>query len=173
MFKTKKMIVTALHIALGIVLPIALHSVPNAGNIFLPMHIPVLMCGIACGFPYGLICGVLAPLLSSFLSGMPSPAYLPSMLCELAVYGAVSSLLTRFVSVKNQYAKVYISLAGAMLSGRIVYGVLNALIFSAGSYSLRAWMTSSFVTALPGIVIQLILIPAVIFALRKVNLAEA
>ncbi|HBN82057.1 MAG TPA: ECF transporter S component, partial [Ruminococcaceae bacterium] len=82
--QTKKLTAAGMCIALGIVLPIAFHAIPNAGSILLPMHIPVLLCGLLCGWPYGLACGVLSPLLSSLLTGMPPAAYLPSMVCELA-----------------------------------------------------------------------------------------
>ena len=170
---TKNMVLTAICIALGVVLPIAFHSVPNAGSIFLPMHIPVLLCGLICGFPYGLCCGILAPLLSSLLTGMPPVAYLPSMLCELAVYGLVSALLMRCVHIKNGYAKIYTALMGAMLAGRLTYGVLNALIFRAGSYSFQLWTAAAFVTALPGVIIQIVLIPVIVIALQKAKLLEA
>lgn len=172
MFSVRKMVLAALFVALGIVLPLAFHAIPNAGMIFLPMHIPVLLCGLVCGFPYGLACGIMTPLLSSLLTGMPPAAMLPSMLCELAVYGAVSSGLIRFVRVKNAYVNIYIALIGAMLSGRVAYGVLNALIFRAGSYSMQLWMGAAFITALPGVVVQLLLIPAVVSALRKVKLMD-
>lgn len=79
---TRRLVMAALCVALGVVLPMAFHSVPRGGSIFLPMHIPVLLCGLACGWPYGLACGVLAPLCSSLITGMPPAAYLPSMLCE-------------------------------------------------------------------------------------------
>jgi len=170
MFSIKKMIITALLIALGIILPIAFHSIPNAGGVFLPMHIPVLLCGMICGFPYGLICGIAAPLLSSLLTGMPPAAFLPSMVCELAVYGLVSALLIRFVRVKNTYANIYVALIGAMCCGRAVYGVLNALIFKAGNYSVQMWTSAAFVTALPGIALQIVLIPVIIIALQKAKL---
>ena len=170
MFTIKKTLYTAFLVAVGIVLPMALHMIPNAGSILLPMHIPVLICGIVCGFPYGLLCGVITPLMSSLLTGMPPAPILPVMLCELAAYGLVSSLLVRLVRTKNIYANVYIALVGAMLFGRAVSGVLNALIFKAGDYSLQIWLTSAFVTALPGVVIQLVLIPCVVIALQKSKL---
>jgi niacin transporter len=172
MITTKKTVYTSLLIAVGVVLPVTLHFVPNAGSILLPMHVPVLLCGIVCGLPYGLLCGLITPLVSSLLTGMPPAAYLPAMLCELAVYGLVSSLIARTIRTKNIYANVYIALVGAMLAGRIVFGVLNSLIFRAGEYSAQIWLTSAFVTALPGIVIQLILIPAVVIALQKSKLVE-
>lgn len=175
MSKTKKyiweMVIAALCVALGVVLPLAVHGVPNAGSVLLPMHIPVLLCGLLCGPAYGLACGIVTPLLSSLLTGMPGPAYLPSMVCELAVYGFAAGLLILLVRTKSEVANVYISLVGAMLVGRIVYGVVNALIFKAGEYSMTLWLTASFVTALPGIVIQLVLLPLVVLALRKAKLA--
>ena len=167
MFSIRKTVCASFMVAVGVVLPIALHAVPNAGNVLLPMHIPVLICGIFCGFPYGLLCGIITPLLSSLLTGMPPAAYLPAMLCELAAYGLVSSILTRSIHTKNKYADIYIALIGAMLSGRIVYGILNALIFRAGNYSAQIWLISAFVTALPGVIIQLIIVPGIVITFRK------
>ena len=172
MINVKKTVIAALLIALGVVLPIAFHSVPNAGRIFLPMHIPILLCGMICGFPYGLICGIATPLLSSLLTGMPPAAMLPSMLCELAAYGTFSSLLMRYVPLKKLLPRTTVSLIGAMLFGRVFYGILNALIFSAGSYSVQAWLAAAFVTALPGVIIQIVVIPAVVLVLQKAKLID-
>lgn len=170
MKKTKKMIISALFIALGVALPIAMHSIPNAGSIFLPMHIPVLMCGLVCGPVYGLACGLMTPFLSSLLTGMPPMAYLPSMLCELAVYGLVAGILVSTVKTKSRTLNLYIALLGSMLCGRVVFGLLNAVIFKAGAYSLQLWITAAFVKALPGIITQLLAIPAVILILDKTGL---
>lgn len=174
MSKTKKyvweLVISALCVALGVVLPVAFHGIPNAGSILLPMHIPVLLCGLLCGPAYGLACGILTPLMSSLITTMPPMAILPSMICELAVYGFVAGLLILLVRTGSQIANVYISLVGAMLIGRVVYGAVNALIFRAGEYSMQMWLTASFVTALPGIVIQLVLLPLVVLALRRAKL---
>ena len=86
-FNTKQLVLAALCVALGVVLPVAFHSIPNAGSVLLPMHIPVLLCGLVCGPVYGLLSGILTPLLSSMITGMPPMAYLPGMLCELSAYG--------------------------------------------------------------------------------------
>ena len=165
------LVVAALCVALGVVLPIAVHGVPNAGSVLLPMHLPVLLCGLLCGPVYGLACGLLTPLMSSLITGMPGPAYLPSMLCELAVYGLIAGLLIVLVHTGKSTADLYISLVGAMIAGRIIYGIVNALIFRAGEYSMSMWLTASFVTALPGIVIQLILLPLIVLGLRRAKLA--
>lgn len=165
--RTKNLIVAAMCAALCVVLPMAFHAIPNAGSIFLPMHIPVLLCGFLCGWPYGLCCGLLGCLLSSVLTGMPPAAILPAMACELAVYGAVSGAAYPRVRVRSDAARIYICLLSAMLCGRIVSGVLNALIFRAGSYSLEIWLAASFTTALPGIAIQLVLIPSMLLVLQR------
>nr|WP_122012565.1 ECF transporter S component [Maliibacterium massiliense] len=163
----RRLTFTALCIALGVVLPIALHAIPGAGSIFLPMHIPVLLCGLVCGWPYGLVCGALAPLLSSLLTGMPPAGVLPGMLCELATYGLTAGLFARYIKIKPRMAGLYVQLILAMLCGRAVNGVLNALIFSAGSYSMQVFVTAAFVKALPGIVIQLVLLPLLVLLLEK------
>ena len=162
----RRTVLAALCIALCVVLPIAFHSIPNAGSVILPMHIPVLLCGMICGWPYGFICGLLGPLVSSVLTGMPPAAYLPPMMVECATYGAATGLLLKFVRTRNLTADLYISLIGAMLLGRVVSGVAKALIFSPGM-AMGMWITSSFVTALPGIIIQLVLIPQIIRILMK------
>ncbi|MGI5850193.1 MAG: ECF transporter S component [Christensenellales bacterium] len=171
-FSTKRLVFSGLCIAISIVLPLAFHSIPNAGNVFLPMHIPVLLCGLVCGWPYGLSCGILAPLLSSLITGMPPAAYLPSMLCELAIYGMLAGVLQKVFTLKKIIADIYIKLIASMIMGRIVYGLVNALFFQVGEYSFTIWLTSAFITALPGIVIQLILIPLIIISLKKAKIIE-
>lgn len=166
----KRSIITALCIALCVVLPMAFHSVRNAGSIFSPMHIPVLLSGLICGWPFGLLCGLAGPLLSTLFTGMPPMAYLPSMMTELAIYGLMTGILMQAVHTKKIYADLYISLIGALLTGRIIAGIAQALIFSSGSYSMATWATSYFVTSLPGLVIQIVLIPTIYFALEKARL---
>lgn len=166
----KKIIITAMCIAIGVALPMVFHFIPNAGSIFLPMHISILICGLVCGWKYGLICGILTPCLSSILTGMPPMTYLPGMVCELAVYGTVTALIINKVKTKSRFLNLYIALIVAMVSGRIVMGILNALIFQGGSYAFNIWIAASFVTALPGIIIQIAFIPTIVIALEKAKL---
>lgn len=170
MTSVKKSIITAVCIALCVVLPQAFHAIPNAGTIYCPMHIPVLLCGLVCGWSYGLLCGIAGPLLSSLITGMPPAAILPSMIVECAAYGVISGLLMQKVHTKKVYPDLYISLLVAMLGGRIISGIAKALIFSAGSYSMTAWVTGSFITSLPGIIVQLAFIPSIVYALMKARL---
>ncbi len=166
----KKSIITAVCIALCYVVPLLFHGVQNAGRVFLPMHLPVFLCGLICGWQYGLLCGLAGPALSSLLTSMPPVAILPSMMLELAVYGCVSGLMMRFIRTKNTYADLYISLIAALLCGRVVAGLLQALIFSKGAYSMTAWVSGYVVTSWPGTLIQLVLLPSVVFALMKAHL---
>lgn len=163
----KELILTALFIAMGLVLPMAFHYFGGTGPVFLPMHIPVLLCGFVCGWKYGLICGIVTPLLSSVLTGMPPMFPIgAAMVCELAVYGLLCGLLYR--SLKKN---VYLSLIVAMLGGRAMSGVASMIFFGiAGKpYSLSVFLTGAFVTAIPGIIIQIIVIPIIIIALKKVG----
>lgn len=170
MTTVKKSIITAVCIALCYVIPLMFHGIQNAGSIFCPMHIPVFICGLICGWPYGLLCGIAGPMLSSALTAMPSVAILPSMMVELAVYGAAAGLMMKLVHTKSIYADLYISLITAIVCGRVLAGVAKALIFARGSYSMAAWVAANVVTSWPGTVIQLVFIPSIVFALMKANL---
>lgn len=166
-----KCVTTAVCMALCVVLPMALHAIPNGGTLLSPMHLPVLLCGLVCGWQYGLLCGLVGPLISSLISGMPPAGpVLYGMMIELAVYGLVTGLLMKLVHTGKLMADFYISLAAAMMAGRIVGGLAKAFIFSAGSYSMKAWATAYFVSSLPGIIVQLILLPILYLALQRAHL---
>lgn len=165
----RKLTLAAVCTALCVVLPLAFHAIPNSGSILLPMHIPVLICGMVCGWPFGLACGLMGPVLSGILTGMPGPAYMPPMMIECGTYGLVSGLMLKWVRTGRLYPDLYISLVTAMLAGRLVSGVAKALIFTPG-LALSAWVTSNFLTAMPGIVLQLVLLPALVSALMKARI---
>ncbi len=165
----KKLVFASACAALCLVLPMAFHAIPNAGQVILPMHIPVLLCGLVCGWPYGGICGILGPLLSSVITGMPPAAMLPSMMVECCVYGFTSGLLMKHVRTGKTVTDLYIALISAMIAGRGVAGFAKALIFTPGVAPF-AWVTTSLVTGIPGIVIQLVLMPLVVTALTRARL---
>lgn len=173
MSQVKRIVIAAVCAALCIVLPMAFHSIPNAGALWLPMHIPVMVSGLVAGPVAGAVTGLLGPVLSSLLTGMPAVPILPSMTCELVVYGLVSGLLCAHVRTGRLPLDLYVSLVGAMICGRIVGGLLQALFFSAGSYSLAAWATAYFLTGLPGIVLQLVVVVPVVVALERAGLVPA
>ena len=165
-----KFTATAVCIALCVVLPIALHGIPNAGILFSPMHIPALLCGIICGWPYGLLCGLAGPLLSSLITSMPAMANLPFMMLELAAYGVISGIIMKGFKFGKLMLDLYIALLSAMLCGRIVAGLARAFVFAGKGYSLSLWASAYFVSCLPGILIQLILIPVLYITLERAKM---
>lgn len=173
MSSAKKIVTCAVCMALCVVLPIAVHAIPNSGVMLSPMHIPVLLCGLVCGWQYGFACGLLGPVLSCMITGMPPAGpVLYGMLIELSVYGIVSGLLG-LVKTGKTLADLYISLIGAMLAGRIIGGIAKALFFSSGAYTLKMWATAYFVSSLPGILLHLILLPVLYLALQRAHLIPA
>ena len=167
----KKMIYAALCLALCIVLPFLTVNNPMLGNVFCLMHIPVLLCGFICGPWWGLAVGAIAPLLRSVTIGMP-PMFptAVAMAFELAVYGLVSGLLYR--ALKKKPWSVFVALIVAMLAGRLVSGAVQFAFMGLfhTQYSMQTFLTASFVTPWPGILIQIVLIPAIVFALDKAGL---
>ncbi|WP_293718539.1 ECF transporter S component [uncultured Phascolarctobacterium sp.] len=156
---------SALLIAAGLILPLLLHTLGAAGSIFLPMHIPVLLAGFCLGPYCGLAVGLLTPALSSLLTGMPPLLpVLPLMLAELGVYGWCGGYL-----YQRRRWPLWLALPAAMLAGRLASLFVLALCASALGIHLPAWSyaTAGLITGLPGIVIQLILIPLI---LKRVNI---
>ena len=165
--RVKNLVMAALYTAIGVVLPQAFHMIPNAGSIILPMHIPVLICGMTVGGFYGAIAGALTVSLSILINGMP-PLF-PTGVCmivELAVYGLVSGVAYKALGCRMNRKRTYAALIIAMLAGRAA----NAMGMAGKAYTLQAFLTAAFVTALPGIIIQLVLIPPVVMALEKTHL---
>lgn len=171
-FNTRKLVLSAMFLALGVLLPIALHAIPNAGSIVSPMHIPVLLCGLVCGWQYGLVVGPLTVLLSSLLTGMPplgSPYFL-SMMPELAAYGLLAGLFTRLLPEGTP--GLYLSLALAMLGGRLVWGAAMwaVMLSRGGEFTFQAFLSGAFVKAVWAIVIHLAIIPPIVLGLRRAKL---
>ncbi len=161
----------AMCIALCCVLPLAFHAL-SLGHTFSPMHIPVLLCGMLCGPAYGAFCGIAGPVLSSLLTSMPSATGLISMIPELITYGFVSGVLMKRVRTGRLSADIYLALVPAMVAGRVVGGIASALFYlgTSGAYSFELFVTSYFITALPGIVLHLVLVPALTAVLAKAGM---
>lgn len=164
----------AMCIALCCVLPMAFHAL-SLGHTFSPMHIPVLLCGMLCGSAYGVFCGIAGPVLSSLLTSMPSMTGLISMVPELVTYGFVSGILMKRVRTGKLSLDLYLALVPAMLAGRAVGGIASALFYlgTSGAYSLEVFVTSYFVTALPAIVLHLVLVPMLVAVLAKAGVIPA
>lgn len=173
------MVLAAMFLALGIVMPFLTGQIPGIGSRLLPMHIPVLICGFVCGWKYGLIVGFIVPILRSVMFGMPS--MMPTaaaMAFELAAYGAVTGLLYQWFrhrfSGRYEVAAVYATLIGAMIIGRLVWGIISIPLYGlAGTmFSVSIFVSSAFLNAVPGIILQLAVIPVMIVTLKRAKMME-
>lgn len=163
--KSRVVVTTAMFLALGVLFPFLLgHAAHIPGNILLPMHIPVLICGLLCGPVAGLFVGILSPILSSIFTGMPGLFPMCFIMTgELGCYGFVSGLLA-----KKTKLPMIGSLIIAMISGRIVYGALFAILFLGGTNLGQVFSVSqAFIKGIPGIVIQLLFVPKLVKVLQK------
>lgn len=167
----KSLVLAGLFVALGLVLPTLTGRIPALGQRVLPMHIPVLIAGFVCGWPYGLVVGLVTPLLASVINGMPTmfPVAI-SMAFELGVYGLLTGLLYELLPKKPLYT--YLSLILAMIGGRVVLGFVNLILLglSGSPYTFEMFIAGSFMNAIIGIIIQIIIIPILINSLQKARL---
>lgn len=164
------MLLSALFLAMGIVLPILTMQIKEVGDTLLPMHLPVMLCGLICGWKYGLAVGFLLPFLRSLLFSMP-PLYPNAvwMAFELVAYGFTIGFMYARLN-KRGIGAVYASLVAAMIAGRVVWGVVKAFLLgvAGNAFTVQAFVVGGFVDALPGIILQLVLIPAIFMIYQKV-----
>ena len=165
----KKLTLSAMFLALAFVMPFLTGQIPQIGSMLCPMHIPVLLCGFFCGAPWGLVVGFVAPILRSFTLGMP-PMF-PTAFCmafELATYGFIAGWLHNKLS--NKKVNVYVSLLGAMVIGRLVWGIIMfcCMGFDASKFGLSAFLAGAVLNAVPGIIVQIVLIPVLVITLGKI-----
>ena len=163
-----KLILAALFLALAYIMPFLTGQIPEVGAMLCPLHIPVLLCGFICGWPWGLAVGFVAPLLRSLILGMP-PMF-PTAICmafELAVYGGVAGFLHRRLPRKKPW--IYVSLLVAMVAGRLIWGLamLVCMGITGGSFTLAAFLAGALFNAVPGIVVQIVLIPVLVMVLDR------
>ena len=170
----KKLTFSAMLMAIGLALPFLIGQVPQIGSMLLPMHIPVMLCGLICGWRYGGAVGFILPLLRSACFGMPImyPNAI-AMAFELATYGLVIGLLysrSRWQCV----IALYRCLISAMLAGRIVWGLAEVVLLglNGSAFTVKAFMAGALLNAIPGIILQLVLIPGIMVALNRTGLVR-
>lgn len=172
----KKITYGGLLIAAAVLLPQVFHltGVAQAGKVFLPMHIPVLLGGFVLGPVFGLFIGIISPLISCLITGMPDMQRVLFMVFELAGYGFISGLFYETLGFRKRKFGIYISLISAMIAGRLVYGFS---LFAAGSLlGLEGFsffmMIGAVVTGVWGIIIQLVFLPSVVYGLERSGYLE-
>ena len=163
----------AMFLALAYVMPFLTGQIQQIGNMLCPMHIPIILCGFICGGPWGLIVGFIAPFLRSFTLGMP-PMYPVAfaMAFELAAYGLMSGVLYRVFPKKKGY--IYCSLIISMIIGRLIWGVVQFVCagLDPSKFGFAAFWAGAVANAIPGIILQIVIIPVVVMLLEKTKLTD-
>ncbi len=164
----KKLVISAMFLAIGIVLPFLTAQIPEIGQMLLPMHIPVMLCGFICGWPYGLAVGFITPILRSVMFGQPVifPMAI-AMAFELATYGVSCGILYEILP-KKKWA-FYPALIVSMVVGRVIYILAMTVISGVSSveFGVWAWIISAIPEAVPGLILQLMLIPIIMMVLQE------
>lgn len=170
----QRLVLAAMFLALGIVLPFLTGQIPQVGSMLLPMHLPVLLCGLICGWQYGGAVGLVLPLLRYVMFGMPPifPTGI-AMTFELAAYGTIAGFLYNRSKWQCVFA-LYRSLLIAMAGGRIIWGVVRVLLTGVAgeAFTWQMFMTGAFLNAIPGIVLQLVFIPVLMVALDRTGMVR-
>ena len=170
----RTLVTAAMLLALGLVLPFFTGQIPQIGKMLCPMHLPVLLCGLLCGWKYGLAVGLILPPLRYVL--FFAPPLFPTgtaMAFELAAYG----FLAGFLYARSRWQCVvalYRCLIAAMLGGRVVWAVVQVILsgVSGQAFTWQMFLSGAFLTAIPGIILQLVFIPAVMVALDRTGLVR-
>ncbi len=170
----KNLTLSAMFMALGIVLPFLTGQIEQIGKMLLPMHIPVFLCTFICGWRYGLTVGLLLPLLRSLIFGMP--VFFPnavSMALELAVYGAVAGAMYERSRWQCLIA-LYRSMLAAMILGRAVWGMAQFVLLglSGSMFTWQMFIAGALLNAIPGIALQLLSVPLIMVALNRTGLVR-
>ena len=167
----RKLTYSALYMAITLILPFVTGQIPEIGAMLCPMHIPALLCGFMCGWPWGVAVGFISPLLRSVMFGMPAmfPAAI-AMAFELAVYGGMAGLL--YSRLPRKKWMIYAALLISMIAGRVVWGAVQALLagLSGNSFTWTLFLTGAVINAIPGIIMQLALIPVLVVTMDKAGL---
>lgn len=168
----RKLTMAAMFLAIGMVLPFFTGQIPQIGNMLLPMHLPVFLCALICGWKYGSLMAFVLPLLRSVTFGMP-PLYPTAlaMMFELATYALIVGILyqkSRWQCIRALYR----CMIASMIGGRIVWGIVQTILLGIGgnAFGFQAFMAGAVLNAIPGIILQLILIPSIMVALDKTKL---
>ena len=168
------LVFSAMFLCIALLLPFLTGQIPQVGKMLLPMHIPVILCGMICGWQYGLSVGFIAPILRGVI--FANPLLFPTgiiMAFELAGYGFFAGLIFSITNTQN-ISKVYISLITSMIAGRIVKCIVQFFVlgFTDEGFVFTAFIAGAFTNAVPGIILQIILIPLIMLTLQKLHLVS-
>ena len=163
----RHLVYAAVCLALCMLLPFLTGQIPQIGSALSPMHIPVLLAGFLCGPWWAMAVGFVAPMLRHVWLGMPPLITAIAMSFELAAYGLFSGLLYRLLPKKT--VNIYVSLIGAMILGRIVWGAAMVVIsgVTGSAFTWGAFLAGALINAVPGMILHIVLVPALVLALKR------
>ncbi len=169
--RTRALVLAALFLALGVVLPSLTGTIKEIGDSLLPMHLVVMLCGVICGWQYATPVGLVLPFLRAAFFGMP-PLYPNAvwMALELATYGFVIGFL---YALRKKYSRVYllVCLVCSMLAGRVVWGIAKAILLGVADkpFGLEAFLVGGFADAVPGLILQFVLVPLIVELIYRIQ----
>ena len=170
MNQIKKLVYAAVCLALALFLPFLTGQLPEIGSVLSPMHIPALLCGFICGWQYGIVVGFIAPLLRHMIFSMPPMPMALIFAFEFAAYGCIAGGLYKILPKKT--INIYVSLVGAMLGGRVVWGIGRFILAGINNttFPFSAFLAGAFIDAVPGIILHIIIVPHIVLALKDSKL---
>ena len=172
-----RLLITAVLLAIGMVLPFLTGQMQTIGQLISPLHIPVFICGLTCGWSWGAALGFILPIFRGLIFGMPPfPAVGLPMAFEMLVYGLVTGLLyprLRKVLQNQHIVAMLISMLAAMILGRCAGGATRAVMMGiqGNSYSFAAFFASYFTGTVAGAVIHLFVCPYIVTMLEQARLS--
>jgi len=151
---------------LGVVLPMIFHMV-GLSHVFLPMHLPVLVCGLLVSPVTAFAVGVVTPIASAALTGMPP--IVPTgvmMTLELGALGLMASCARRYLRLP-----IFVSVIVAMAAARLVTGLemLGLAPLMGLKQSPMAYLAASVVSSWPGLALQLVVAPLAAASLGRIS----
>ncbi|MBR6743809.1 MAG: ECF transporter S component [Clostridia bacterium] len=168
----KKLTVSAMMLAIALLLPFLTGQLPSVGKMLAPMHLPVLLCGLICGPIFGFAVGAIAAPLRFVLFGAPPMPNVLYMTSELAAYGLLSGIFSRILPRRK--LSLYVSLILSMIGGRIAYAIIFISINLSNAKTVEALIlpiiSATVLTAWPGMILQIVIIPTLLIVLEKAKI---
>ena len=165
-FNTKQLVLAALCVALGVVLPVAFHSIPNAGSVLLPMHIPVLLCGLLLGPVRGGLAAGIGSMMADLIGGYM--AWVPGTFAIKALTALLGGWLYHRMAGKGMNTITRVVLCGIpaeiiMVLGYFVYEVGMEVVMGssmgAAAAAVVLGVPMNIVQGIAGIIVGVVLLP--------------
>ena len=163
--KTREITWISLFIVLAIITPIVFHLF-GAGLMFLPMFLPIILSGYFLDLPGAILVGLLAPWVSGVVTGMP-PLIPVAPIITVQVVSAVSMVSYLYHRKRIHY---FLCLVAGIVAERFSLILMMYLVAPLLNLPPKLLSWGSFIYSLPGIVLQLFVIPVVLLIVWKLEI---